>query len=67
MERIRKLVVAAVGLVVLLAAQFAGIELDQGFEEAAALVVLSLLTAFGVYRVPNDPDLADQRLVGEQS
>lgn len=54
-DRTRKLVVASVGVAALIGSQIAGVEFGDGFTEAAVTVVIGLLTAFGVYRVPNAP------------
>lgn len=51
MSQYNKLIAAAVGLVVLLGAQF-GLDLTAQ-QDAIVQVVVAVLTAFGVYQVPN--------------
>lgn len=52
MARYRKLLVAVVGVVALFVPEVAGME-----DEATNIydAVVSILTAFGVWRVPNEP------------
>jgi hypothetical protein len=57
MEKYRKAVVAAVGAAALLLAGL-GLEEYAGAEDEALVLVnavIGLLTAVGVYKVPNDP------------
>lgn len=51
MSQYNKLIAAAVGLVVLLGSQF-GLDLTAQ-QDAIVQVVVAVLTAFGVYQVPN--------------
>ena len=51
MSQYNKLIVAAVGLAVLLGAQF-GLDLTAQ-QDAIVQVVTAVLTAFGIYQVPN--------------
>ncbi|MCH8476295.1 MAG: hypothetical protein LAT55_13825 [Opitutales bacterium] len=54
MGKIRKLVVAVVGLAVLLVYKWTGLDIG-GVEPALVEGVLAVLTAIGVYAVRNDP------------
>ena len=52
--KIRKLVAAVVGLLAVVAYQQFGIDFT-GLEQPIVEAVIVVLTAFGVYRLPNDP------------
>lgn len=54
MNHIRKLVVAIVGLALMLAHRWIGVDL-AGMEPVLIDAILAALTAFGVYQAPNDP------------
>ena len=54
MGKIRKLVVAVIGLIALFVYQRFGVDLT-GMEQPIIEGVLMLLTAWGVYQAPNDP------------
>ena len=53
MRYVRKAVVVAVGLGLIMLTRHAGLDL-MDFKPAAVDVVLAILTAVGVYAVPND-------------
>lgn len=58
MSKYRKALVALVGAAVLIAGQF-GLVLPDGVPEEVGVVfdgVVALLTAFGVFQVPNAPE-----------
>lgn len=55
MGKYRKLIAAVIGLFVLLAKDFLGWNLDVNVDQLVNLTI-SILTAFGVFRLPNDPD-----------
>lgn len=52
---IRKLVVAIVGLALLLVNQHFGLDL-LGMEPVIVDAVIAVLTAIGIYAVPNEPE-----------
>ena len=55
---IRKFIVAALGLGLMVAVQVFDLVVPSGLSDAVMAVVdgvLGLLTAFGVFQVPNDP------------
>jgi hypothetical protein len=52
---IRKLVVAIVGLALLLVHQHFGLDL-LGMEPVIVDTVIAILTAIGIYTVPNEPE-----------
>lgn len=54
MQNYRKLIVALIGAAMIAADQFFGISLGFGAEEAMN-VLIPILTAFGVWAVPNTP------------
>jgi len=57
LPQVRKLVVAAVGLGLLVASSVFGQDVTGASDEAVAVfdAAVALLTAVGVYQVPNDP------------
>ena len=54
LSHIRKLIVAIVGIALLLVHQHFGLDLSDQAETIVS-VVIGLLTAIGVYQLPNEP------------
>jgi len=52
--RYRKLIAAFLGLGILFGIRYAGVEIP-GLDALVVDLLGSMLTAFGVYQVPNDP------------
>ena len=57
MDKIRKLIVAVIGLLIMVADDFFGISVGVG-AEGIADVIVAILTAFGIWAVPNEQPTA---------
>lgn len=63
--RYRKLIAAAIGLAALFALRYYDVSL-MGLDGVVLDLIVSALTAFGVYQSRNDPMPADRDFTGEQ-
>jgi len=54
MPKIRKLLVAVIGLLAIVGRDWVGLELDDSTMNKLVDVIMAAITAWGLYAVPND-------------